>query len=269
VTLSAGNDWYHEWTKLDKKLSWSVIELGVPEGWVSTSSVNGTTTYITNTYKGGEENNPDVTPATVILAATKVYNGHAPNSARFRFALTDINGTAIQTKSNNDAGAVQFDPLTFSMEGTYVFKIHEINAGIPVLNYDDAVYTATITVSLNAEKTAYVATLTYSTAAGIPIFYNTSRPPEDGDDESYEEIDDDDVPQGDWVYDDDDGEWVFIPEDDPPLADWPGEDSDLPKTSDTTTVWELVLLIGAMLVSITGIIFTANSFRDQRKKHTK
>jgi pilin isopeptide linkage protein len=187
------------------------------------------------------------THATVILAASKLYNGHEPGTARFGFALSDSNGV-LQTKTNNDSGAVQFDALTFNEEGTYSYTIREERGNVPVVIYDGSLYNAIVTVSLNGDGDAYVATLRYTTSnGGIPLFNNSSRPYIPGDDQpEYNQIGDDDVPGGVWVPDED-GEWIFIPDDDAPLSDGiPGDGTpgEIPQTGDTgPVIWALLCAV--------------------------
>lgn len=58
VTLSAANGWSYQWTGLDATASYSVTEVDVPAGYTSSTTVNGRTYTITNTY-GPDDDIPD------------------------------------------------------------------------------------------------------------------------------------------------------------------------------------------------------------------
>lgn len=58
AVLSEAAGWSYKWTNLNEKYSWTVEELSVPEGYVSTVSYTGMDFTITNNFKGEEP--PDV-----------------------------------------------------------------------------------------------------------------------------------------------------------------------------------------------------------------
>lgn len=49
VTLGQENNWQHQWTGLDAKIQWSVVEVDVPEEYTVSVSQEGTTFVMTNT----------------------------------------------------------------------------------------------------------------------------------------------------------------------------------------------------------------------------
>ena len=51
VTLDEGNSWRHQWTGLDAKYSWQVVERDVPEGYTVTTQPDGNAFIITNTMQ--------------------------------------------------------------------------------------------------------------------------------------------------------------------------------------------------------------------------
>lgn len=51
VYLNAENNWMYQWENLDESSKWSVRELDVPTGYVSTESMDGAECRITNTIK--------------------------------------------------------------------------------------------------------------------------------------------------------------------------------------------------------------------------
>lgn len=48
VTLDAGNNWTHRWKNLDSSAEWSIKEIGVPKGYVSEVTSEGSDFVITN-----------------------------------------------------------------------------------------------------------------------------------------------------------------------------------------------------------------------------
>lgn len=61
VELSAENNWYHKWEKLDVKHSWNVIEVNVPEGFKVSYEASQMTVIITNTAEEDETTVPEET----------------------------------------------------------------------------------------------------------------------------------------------------------------------------------------------------------------
>ncbi len=57
VTLNEGNNWRHTWTGLDGRVTWSVDEVDVPEGYAKAVTNVGNSYTITNTYS--EPDRPD------------------------------------------------------------------------------------------------------------------------------------------------------------------------------------------------------------------
>ena len=53
---------------------------------------------------------------TVSLSVAKKLNGRAIEKDQFKFELVDENNKVIQTKTNNESGAVDFDPITYTQD---------------------------------------------------------------------------------------------------------------------------------------------------------
>lgn len=51
VTLNESNGWSHTWTGLSDSATWTVEEINVPDGYISTSVKTGSVVTITNTYE--------------------------------------------------------------------------------------------------------------------------------------------------------------------------------------------------------------------------
>ena len=108
-----------------------------------TTAKNGTAANgisFTNTYVP--------TPIEHTISAEKIYN-KGLNGNDFDFTLVSADGkTAVnQTKKNDAAGAVTFDPITFESAGEYKFKLTEKKDGIlSFIRPSDAEYEITVTV---------------------------------------------------------------------------------------------------------------------------
>ncbi len=107
-------------------------------------------------------------PATLILNAQKSYDKPMAGND-FTFKLEgDIDGVAVSQEKRNDAtGKVVFDELTFEKEGTYTFKVTEIEnlTTFPWIDFDKSVYTVTVTVTDNGAG-EMVAAVKYATQNG-------------------------------------------------------------------------------------------------------
>lgn len=205
--------------------------------------------------------------AGITLEAHKDYNGHAPTAGAFSFILRDQNDRQIGGSAVNDAnGSVRFAPLSFTAEGTYLYRITELNRGVPVINYDISVYEAEVTVTeagggLSASVVYFTVNADGSrtpVSGPYPTFYNTSTPPGPDDPDEIIDIGDPDTPGGAWVPDPDNpDEWIFIPDDDSPLADAPVEEyGGTPRTNDTlaATLFASIAVMAAALAGIALLI---------------
>jgi len=112
----------------------------------------------------------DPIAATLSLDATKVFKTvdgktNALTKGQFEFVLKEVvtNGNrttknVIDEATNDTEGNVTFDPITYSKEAkTYKYEISEVVGSIDNVVYDTSAYSVTVTVALNADKTAYVA----------------------------------------------------------------------------------------------------------------
>ena len=93
--------------------------------------------------------NPQKT-AEAIFEAEKILNGKALGNEPFSFQLLDNNGTVLQTKSNDENGQVEFDPIPYNSSQfgqTFTYKVKEVNdsANRPYYTFDTTEYTVTST----------------------------------------------------------------------------------------------------------------------------
>lgn len=126
----------------------------------------------TNTYT------PTATTATI--TGTKVLTGRDLAEGEFFFDLKDADGNVVQTVQNGADGTFGFAPLQLDKVGTYVYTVSE-RAGATAngVTYDTTVFTATVTVTENAETHALEAQVAYSKggkAADAVAFSNSYAP---------------------------------------------------------------------------------------------
>lgn len=126
----------------------------------------------TNTYT------PTATTATI--TGTKAQTGRDLAEGEFSFDLKDAAGNVVQTVQNGVDGTFNFAPLQLDKAGTYVYTVSEqVGAATNGVTYDTTVFTATVTVTENAETHALEAQVAYSTggkAADAVAFSNSYAP---------------------------------------------------------------------------------------------
>ena len=126
----------------------------------------------TNTYT------PTATTATI--TGTKALTGRDLAEGEFFFDLKDADGNVVQTVQNGADGTFGFAPLQLDKVGTYVYTVSE-RAGATAngVTYDTTVFTATVTVTENAETHELEAQVAYSTggkAVDAVAFCNSYAP---------------------------------------------------------------------------------------------
>ena len=123
----------------------------------------------------------DPTPASATLGGTKIVSvsgeGTAPAES-FTFVLTTADGTLVDTATCTGAGSFTFDALTYTQAGTYTYTITEQAGSAANWTYDNASYTATVTVSdVEGTLTADVAYARDGADADLAAFTNTYTVP--------------------------------------------------------------------------------------------
>lgn len=138
----------------------------------ATASKTAADLTFTNTYT------PTATTATI--TGTKALTGRNLAEGEFSFDLKDADGNVVQTVQNGADGTFGFAPLQLDKVGTYVYTLSE-RAGATAngVTYDTTVFTATVTVTENAETHALEAQVAYSKggkAADAVAFSNSYAP---------------------------------------------------------------------------------------------
>lgn len=83
----------------------------------------------TNTYKA--------LPTSAYLNAKKVLDGRDLVAGEFSFELLDADGKVIDTRTNDAAGNVKFDNLSYDAAGTYTYTMREVKGDDSAITYDD------------------------------------------------------------------------------------------------------------------------------------
>ncbi len=103
------------------------------------------------------KNTYDAKDAEVVLEGTKLLTGKALQNNEFDFELKAVTVGAPMPSSSvakNDAnGRFAFEKITFSKSGTYVYELVEKDGGIANYDYDESVYTVTVTVTDDSQGT--------------------------------------------------------------------------------------------------------------------
>lgn len=120
------------------------------------------------------------TATTATITGTKALTGRDLAKGEFSFDLKDADGNVVQTVQNGADGTFGFAPLQLDKVGTYVYTVSE-RAGATAngATYDTTVFTATVTVTEDAETHALEAQVAYSTggkAADAVTFSNSYAP---------------------------------------------------------------------------------------------
>ena len=120
------------------------------------------------------------TATTATITGTKALTGRDLAKGEFSFDLKDADGHVVQTVQNGADGTFGFAPLQLDKVGTYVYTVSE-RAGATAngVTYDTTVFTATVTVTEDAETHALEAQVAYSTggkAADAVTFSNSYAP---------------------------------------------------------------------------------------------
>lgn len=120
------------------------------------------------------------TATTATITGTKALTGRDLAEDEFSFDLKDADGNVVQTVQNGADGTFGFAPLQLDKVGTYVYTVSE-RAGATAngVTYDTTVFTATVTVTENAETHALEAQVAYSKggkAADAVAFSNSYAP---------------------------------------------------------------------------------------------
>lgn len=145
---------------------------------VVTDNGNGTLSAKTETKSKAEivfKNIYETTQTSVILGASKVYNGAELEDKQFTFELKDQNGEIVSEAKNRRDGLVVFETITYDKIGTYKYVISEKNDKQKNVTYDKTTYEVTVKVTDNGEG-SLIAEVVYADGKA-PVFTNVYTKP--------------------------------------------------------------------------------------------
>ncbi len=130
------------------------------------------------TVSGGDAitftNEYSASNASVTVNGTKNLVGKELSEGMFSFLLKDKDGNVLQTVTNDGDGKIVFAAIEFDKTGEYVYTVTEVIGTEKGMNYDETVYTVTVTVTDDGEG-QLVATVTVS-GDGVIEFNNEYVP---------------------------------------------------------------------------------------------
>lgn len=127
-------------------LSYEVYEQ-IEDGWVLVDEVNTSGTIkpneesiakFTNEYRPNEY--------TAKFQAKKLLDGKAVGVKGFKFELVDATGAVVDRAESLEDGTINFKTLRFTAEGTYNYKIREVNDNRHGIRYDNSIKNATVRI---------------------------------------------------------------------------------------------------------------------------
>ncbi len=106
-------------------------------------------------------NTYDAEDAEVVLKATKLLTGKTMQADEFTFEVRGVTSDAPMpnsvTAKNTANGEIVFEKIVFDKVGTYVYEVVEQNGGSDNYDYDESVYTVTVTVTDDAQGKLWAA----------------------------------------------------------------------------------------------------------------
>jgi hypothetical protein len=116
----------------------------VPVGYTVKNTVGGNTTKTTK-YDGGF----------TVTAKKTINQAEIPADGQFYFQLLSSDGTILQTKSNDGEGNITFDRISYTKDDvgkTYEYQVREVSGEDTDYDYDDSVFTVTVTPKLEYDS---------------------------------------------------------------------------------------------------------------------
>ena len=129
--------------------------------------------------KPAESEETTLAPVTASLSTNVTLKGAELNAGAYQFKITLIDGAPEPTATmavNTQDGVVDFGGATFTKPGTYTYKVVQVPGDAAGITYDDSVFTFTVVVEANADKTALVAQVTPSSTQGFVNSYKAVEP---------------------------------------------------------------------------------------------
>ena len=130
------------------------------------ATVTGNNPTFENSYEAAESDG-------VVVVAKKVLFGAPLMAGEFSFQLIDADGTVVRKATNAADGFITFDPITYTVPGTYTYTLEEVVGSNPGMTYDSTAHTVTVvatddgTGQIHASITSLAPTFTNSYASGV------------------------------------------------------------------------------------------------------
>ena len=130
------------------------------------ATVTGNNPTFENSYEAAESDG-------VAIVAQKVLSGAPLMAGEFSFQLIDADGTVVRKATNAADGSITFDPITYTVPGTYTYTLKEVAGSNPGMTYDSAAHAVTVvatddgTGQIRASITSLAPTFTNSYASGV------------------------------------------------------------------------------------------------------
>lgn len=109
----------------------------------------------------GSKPKSEAEPAKAVISVNKVLTGRDLNAGEFSFELKDSDGKTVSTATNDAAGKVSFDTLTYPEAGTYDYTVTEVKGTLDDVTYDDKSIAVTVTVTVDEKTKDLSAVVTY------------------------------------------------------------------------------------------------------------
>ena len=191
--LNEENKWAKAWVNLDANKDGEPIEYTVTEDDVEGYEAQGideVTGDAENGYRIKIVNYHKAKPDAVMIdpPVKKVVDGDPKTDATFTFQMKALTEGApmpegsengIKTMEITGSGSKEFGETWFDEAGVWKYEITEIDGGVENYEYDDTVYTLTVTVTEEADGTQYklVKTETVDGGNGKIVFTNVYEKP--------------------------------------------------------------------------------------------
>jgi len=120
------------------------------------------------------DNDYAASPVDVIIGGGKTLIGRDLNPSEFTFRL--VGEGKDLTASNAADGSFSFEKLTFDAVGTYTYTVTEVAGALGGVDYDDTVYTVTVTVTDDKEGKLVATTAVNGVSGAAIAFENTYAP---------------------------------------------------------------------------------------------
>lgn len=157
--------------------TYTVTELGVPNGFVQTGATGTSDTIVAAHTSEAVVTNTYAAQGSAIVQAKKELVGAALHDGQFQFELFDSAGVKLGAATNGADGTVTFDPIAYTEPGTYSYTIREVRGADPSIEYSHTEHKVTV-VATDKGDGSLETKVTYGADSSTtpPVFTNISKP---------------------------------------------------------------------------------------------